>query len=359
MISYFINFGVGIHIKSGVNIWRIPFGFQLVPAGIMCIGLLTVKESPRWLASVNRHQEAIENLAYLRRESPESESVLHEMAEIDAAIMEEREARKGLGIKEAFFGKGNFVRFVIAFVIFLLQQWAGQNSVNYYAPQIFASIGFTGTKNSLLASGIYGVVKVVATALFIFFGVETLGRKLSLFISAMGMGTLFYIVGAILKTHPPPSTDANVAAPTPSPASQAMAAMLYIYVCFYSMGWGPLPWVYVSDIFPTRTRHYGLALASSSQWLWNFVVSKVTPDMITELGYKIFLMFATVNIGAMAVFSLVIPETKGKSLEEMDIIFGAVTAEQRQADINKRERAMDKVDHGSTSEHSDKGDRKV
>ncbi len=63
--------------------------------------------------------------------------VLHEIAEIEAAIEEERIAREGLGIKEAFFGKGNFIRFVIAFVIFLLQQWSGQNSVNYYAPQIF------------------------------------------------------------------------------------------------------------------------------------------------------------------------------------------------------------------------------
>ena len=96
----------------------------------------------------------------------------------------------------------------------------------------------------------------------------------------MGMGIVFYILGAILKTHPP------VAAASPPPASKAMAALLYIYVCFYSMGWGefsseislcrpltigigPLPWVYVADIFPTRTRHYGLALASASQWLWS------------------------------------------------------------------------------------------
>jgi MFS family permease len=117
--------------------------------------------------------------------------------------------------------------------------------------------------------------------------VETLGRKLSLFISAMGMGTLFYIVGAIWKTHPIPVLAAGQVPPAPPPASQAMAAMLYIYVCFYSMGWGehmsflsqtatklrdpvgPLPWVYVSDIFPTRTRHYGLAFASASQWLWS------------------------------------------------------------------------------------------
>ena len=162
-----------------------------------------------------------------------------------------------------------------------------------------AQIGYTGTSNSLLASGIYGIVKVVATALFVFFLVDSLGRKLSLFISAMGMGTLFFIIGALLKVFPPPTNASN-----PPPASKAMAAMLYIYVCFYSMGWGPLPWVYVADIFPTRTRHFGLATASASQWFFNFIVSKWTPDMKTALGYKLFLMFATINIGGMAVFSL-------------------------------------------------------
>ena len=130
---------------------------------------------------------------------------------------------------------------------------------------------------------------MVVTALFLFFGVETLGRKVSLFISAMGMGITFYIIGAILKIHPPTSPNTNFPAPLLSPASKAMAAMLYFYVCFYSIGWGnkyhlmdievvsahysrypgPLSWVYVSDIFPTRTRHYGLAFASACQWLWS------------------------------------------------------------------------------------------
>jgi hypothetical protein len=185
MISYFINLGVSLHMASSPNVWRIPFGFQLVLAGIMCLGLLTVKESPRWLASKGYLAEGIANLAYLRRESYDSDEVRREFAEIEAAIREEQEARQGLGWKEAFFGKGNFVRFVIASVIFLLQQWSGQNSVGYYAPQIFTSIGYSGTTNSLLASGIYGIVKVVATALFVFCFVESLGRKASLFISAM------------------------------------------------------------------------------------------------------------------------------------------------------------------------------
>ncbi|KAJ3759323.1 general substrate transporter [Lentinula raphanica] len=332
MISYFINLGVGLHIHNDARIWRIPFGLQLVPAGLMALGLLTIKESPRFLASVGRNNEALSNLAYLRRSSPHSESVILEMAEIEAAIQEENEARKSLGWREAFLGKGNAIRFVIAFMIFLLQQWSGQNSVTYYAPQIFASIGYTGTKNSLLASGILGVVKVVTVSIFVAFGVERYGRKRFLLISSLGMGILFFIIGALLKTHPPPASNANDAPPSPSRASQAMAAMLYLEGVCYVIGWGPLPWIYVSEIFPTRTRHYGLSLASASQWLWNFVISKQTPIMKTELGYKLFLMFASLNIGALAVFSILIPETKGRSLEEMDI-FGAVDEQQRQNDI--------------------------
>ncbi|KAJ6631874.1 general substrate transporter [Mycena sp. CBHHK59/15] len=360
MISYFINYGISLNpkIANSPAVWRIPFGFQLVPAGIMLLGLFTVKESPRFLASVSRSEDALSALAYLRRLPPTDDRVIHELAEIESAIAEEREARRGLGWKEAFFGKGNFVRFFIAFFIFFLQQWGGQNSVGYYAPQIFASIGYTGTKNSLLASGIYGVVKVVATSIFVFFFVESLGRKLSLFISAMGMGIFFFIIGALLKEFPPPATT-SVANPDPPPASKAMAGMLYIYVCFYSMGWGPLPWVYSADIFPTRTRHYGLATASGSQWLWNFVVAKVTPNMIATLRYKIFFMFATINIGAMATFSLLIPETKGRSLEEMDIIFGSTTQEQRTANIAARETVLDQEFKHPSRPGSIQNDEKV
>lgn len=129
LISYF-PVGISQHNPSGPRVWQIPFGLQLVPAGIMCFGLLLVKESPRWLASRGRTREALYNLTYLRKEGVGSESVRHEMAEIEAAIEEERESRKGLGLREAFFGKGNFVRFLIAFVIFFFQQWGGQNSVS-------------------------------------------------------------------------------------------------------------------------------------------------------------------------------------------------------------------------------------
>lgn len=132
--------GITLHIKSGFAVWRIPFGLQLAPAGIMCLGLLTCPESPRWLASKQNHTKALASLSYLRRLPLTDERLRHEYAEIQAVVTEEQEARKGVSLKEAILAKGSWPRFVIAIVIFLLQQWCGQNSVNYYAPQIFQSV---------------------------------------------------------------------------------------------------------------------------------------------------------------------------------------------------------------------------
>ncbi|KAH9927879.1 hypothetical protein B0H21DRAFT_826375 [Amylocystis lapponica] len=90
-------------------------------------------------------------------------------------------------------------------------------------------------------------------------------------------------------------------------------------------------WVYVADIFPTRTWHYGLATVSGLQWLFSH-----TTTMVTNLKYKIFLMFATINVDGMAVFTLFIPETKGRS---MDVIFDSAKREKRQADIQGQEQS--------------------
>lgn len=100
----------------------------------------SVQESPRWLTTKGRSKEAIETLAHYRDLDVDDVYVRNEYAEIEAAIVEEREARRGLGLREAFLGKGNGIRFFIAFFIFLLQQFCGQNSVGYYAPQIFTSV---------------------------------------------------------------------------------------------------------------------------------------------------------------------------------------------------------------------------
>ncbi|KAJ3003670.1 hypothetical protein NUW54_g5186 [Trametes sanguinea] len=223
-----------------------------------------------------------------------------EVVEIEAALADERESRNGLAWQEAFFRRGNFIR-------------------------------YTGTSNSLLASGIHGMVKVVTTAIFVFFLADTLGRTLSLLLSSLGMGNLFIIIGALLKSFPTPANPSG----DPPPRSKAMAAMLYIYVLMYSLGWGPIPYARLScsdhdctDASHELYRGFGTHIAFTKQ------------TASTSLGYKLLPMFATIDIGGMAVFSSFIPETKGRSLEEMDVIFSSVQEDKRRAGIVAHEQAL-------------------
>jgi hypothetical protein len=132
----------------------------------------------------------------------------------------------------------------------------------YYAPQIFQTIGVSASNASLFATGIYGTVKVITTAIFLIFGIDFIGRKYSLMGGAIWMAAMMFIIGAVLATNPPNPDSSSV-----SSASIAMVAMIYLYVIGYSASWGPVPWVYLSEIFPTRLRSYGVGMGSSTQWL--------------------------------------------------------------------------------------------
>ncbi|KAG6836182.1 hypothetical protein H0H93_010551, partial [Arthromyces matolae] len=350
MISYFINYGISLYDVQGPNVWRIPFGLQLIPAGIMLLGLLTVRESPRFLYSIGRTTAALHTLSYLRNEPPSSELVRHEMAEVEAQAEEESDARLGRTFLDALWTPGEGLRFAIAFSIFLLQQWGGQNSVGYYGPQIFQSIGFNGTTNSLFASGVYGVVKLLATVVFVFYLVEPLGRRLPLLISSFGMGILFFGIGTILRTYPPvtPFSTSIYSDSSTTTAAKAMAGLLYIYDGVLFRGsMSQKSSQQDPDIMDLRQQVHLNGFGHLH--LLDFVTAKATPYLITSLGYGVFFLFGTINIIAMGAFALrltsgahsFLPETKGRSLEDMDIIFGAVSAEERARHVSAREERGD------------------
>lgn len=158
-----------------------------------------------------------------------------ELAEIVAAVEEDEAAVAGRSWKSEVTARGNPARFFIAFVMFTCQQWSGQNSINYYAPTIFQSIGITGTTTGLLASGVYGLVKIVATTVFILVGVERAGRKKWFTYGALSMGILLFMIGAVFATHIP-----DPKATSPSGASIGMAFLIYIFVIPYCGSWGPM-----------------------------------------------------------------------------------------------------------------------
>lgn len=181
------------------------------------------------------------------------------------------------------------------------------------------------------------------------FGVDRFGRKKPLILGAGLMSMFLWIIGAIYHTHPPAAN-----ATTASGASIGMAVMIYLFVIPYCFSVGPLPWVICSEIFSNRTRHYGLMTAAATQWLWNFVVSKCTPLMVIALpNGGMFFFFACINIISVVVATLFLPETRGLSLEAMDIIFGATTAEERERYLQAQAQEMH-IEKGGESVHVEK-----
>ena len=215
-------------------------------------------------------------------------------------------------------------------MIMFCQQFSGTNSIGYYAPQIFETVGVSSKNASLFATGIYGTVKVISTGIFLWLGIERLGRRKALLAGALWMMAMMYIIGAVLHTHPPDTKSTKV-----SSASIGMVVMIYLYVIGYSASWGPTPWVYVSEIFPTRLRAYGVGLAASTQWAFNFVITEITPRAINHIGWKTFIMFGCFCFGNFLFVWFVIRETKGRTLEDMDILFGTVDANTRAVDVEK------------------------
>ncbi|KAJ5808640.1 hypothetical protein N7474_009909 [Penicillium riverlandense] len=342
MTSYWVDYGVSTGIDSSTKQWRIPVGLQLVPGVILCAGMLLVKESTRWLAKRGRPDDALESLIWVR--GGDSAAVREEMAEILAGIQEEERITEGLTWKE-FLLPANRFRMFVSITIQIGVQLTGNTSLAYFSPQVFSAVG--AGNNALFFSGFFGVAKVVSCLFFLAILVERIGRRGSLMAGSFIMGALFLIVALITATHPP-SPDATGI----SSYSIASLTMIYLEAMVYNMSWGPVPWLYMAEIFPTRIREGGVAIGTATQWLFNFAFSQITPHAVNNLGWKTFLMFCIFNWALVLYTWLFIKETKGKSLEEMELVFNA---RHTQLDLNATHRkANEHFEHIEELELGDK-----
>ena len=290
-----VNYGVQNHITSSTKQWQIPIGLQLVPGGILGLGMLLVKESVRWLAMKGRNDEALQSLIWVR--GGDSQEVRTEFAEIQAGLEEEFRATEGVTWKELLLPANRFRVFVVI-TMQLGVQLTGNTSLAYYAPQIFAAVG-AGNK-SLFVTGFFGVVKVVAVSTFCLFVVGRIGRKTAFMGGAAAMGTFMLIIAIIVAKDPP----------TGDITGPAIAAIIMVYgeAAAYNMSWGPVSWLYLGEMFPTRIREFGIAIGAASQWLFNFMLSQITPHAVKNLGWKTFLMFCIFNYALVVYAFFVIRE---------------------------------------------------
>lgn len=216
--------------------------------------------------------------------------------------------------------RDNFTRIFTSFAVFTSQQATGATAFAYFGPQYFKLLVGGGSKD-LLLTAIFGAIKVVACGFFVLVLSDRIGRRKVLIWGAVFMAMCQITTAAVVKNKPPPGElEESV-----SPSGIATIALIYLFVIAYNLSWGPLPWPYVSEIFPTRIREAGIAVGVSSQWLFNFVFSLATPYMITNLGWGTFLLWGLFDAVIALLTFLFLKETKGLSLEEIaHNNFGAV-----------------------------------
>lgn len=169
LVGFWINYGVNNTMAPSHAQWLTPFAVQLIPAGLLLLGVLWIRESPRWLLSKGRREEGLANLCWIRNLDATNIYMVEEMSYIDEEL-ERYRAEVGAGFWKPFSAlKQRKVqwRFFLGSMLFLWQNGSGINAINYYSPTIFKSIGVTGTNASLLTTGVFGCVKTVFTFIWL------------------------------------------------------------------------------------------------------------------------------------------------------------------------------------------------
>ncbi|OZJ02251.1 hypothetical protein BZG36_05032 [Bifiguratus adelaidae] len=306
--------GYGSSFAASDFQWRFPLAFQCLPAAILAIGILFQLESPRWLCEKERNEEAQQVLYKLHYNGRNQDFLDLEFREIKDAIAAERatsvKSWKGLFAKPSWRR-----RIALACGIQLATQTSGINVINYYGPRIYAALNI-GTQQSLLIIGISGALSVVYCSIGLWL-LEGIGRIKPLVVSCYGMAACLLINAVLSQTVDPNNTNN-------SNALRASISMNFL-ISFFFTPLGINSWVYPAEIFPTEIRARGNALSTITNWIFNLVFAQASPVALQGIGYKYFYVFMACNVVAGSCFLLFFPETKGRTLEQMDELFGDQT----------------------------------
>ena len=298
LVVYFVNYSISLQGDDSwlhqIG-WRWMFASEIIPA-LLFLGLLFfIPETPRYMLLKNNPKEALRILERLNKTKEEANSIFNE---IQQTIV----SHSG---KLFSFG---FLVIIIGIMLSVFQQFVGINVVLYYAPEIFKNMG-SNTDTALLQTIIVGAINLSFTVLAIF-TVDKLGRKPLQIIGALGMAVSMFVLGMSFFTE--------------KVGWFALISMLS-YVAFFALSWGPVVWVLLSELFPNRIRGRAMAVAVAAQWISNLAISWTFPMMnnSTWLTEHFNHGFAYWIYGLMGIFAAwfmwkFVPETKGKTLEEIE-----------------------------------------
>ncbi|KAI8673163.1 hypothetical protein LRP88_02314 [Fusarium phalaenopsidis] len=332
MISYWVDYG--FYFLSGSVRWRFPVSFQSFFTIIVMIGLLYLPDSPRWLAMQGRVDEARQVTARLLGKPVDDSEVITEIKAIQEAL-EVQSRGGGFRYKELLTNgpSQNFRRTMLGVAAQFFQQICGINLVTYYATFLFEnSLGFGPEMSRLLAAlngTEYFLASLVALPL-----IERTGRRKLMLFGAFGMMASMAVLAGTVST----GTAADNGAPQLETRYGVTATVfLFVFNSFFAIGWLGMTWLYPAEITNLRIRIQANALSTCSNWLSNFLIVMITPPAFANLGYRTYAMFAVFNAAIIPCVWLFFPEPKGRSLEELDVIFASAHFDK----VNPVKRARD------------------
>lgn len=292
LVAFFSNYLLN---DIGENAWRWMVGVEAIPAVLYILFALSLPKSPRWLMSQSREEEAREVL-----------KIIDEDADIDKQIAELSSHSHSQDSSETIFMKKYRYPLILAFLIAFFNQASGINAFLYYAPRIFEEAGL-GESTALLSSIGIGVTNLIFTLLGVFL-IDKLGRKTLMYIGSIG-----YIISLSLVS----------AAFFLGWSGMAVPIFLFIFIAAHAIGQGSVIWVFISEIFPNHLRASGQSFGSSTHWILAAIIPSLIPFLFNHpmIGAgKVFLFFAIMMVFQLLFVAFMMPETKGKTLEELEDI---------------------------------------
>ncbi|KAL4798508.1 hypothetical protein BDV19DRAFT_377035 [Aspergillus venezuelensis] len=326
VLGFFCNYGITKQYAGTNTQWMLPTLLQLLPAALWGIGTFFCPESPRWLLSVGRREEAASSLSSLRHLPMDHPVVAGELDGMDSQLLHEHESVGSAPLwqllKETLVPVENRRRFFLLFMATLFSQWSGANAITQYSPTIFGYLGIVGDEAKFLTTGIYGVVKFVSTLLFAVVIVDFVGRRRSLLTGICLQITTLVFVGAYLGATKDMTTDEITASPNAERAGTAAIVAIYLHAVAWSIGWFSIPYLIGPEIFPTRIRSLNMSISMALHWAFYFGCSRAMPSLLAATHrWGAFLFFSIICVLGLIYVSLAMPDTTGRSLEALDRLF--------------------------------------
>ena len=295
LLIFFINMLVQNAGDEAWNVnmgWRFMLGSETLPAILFFIAMFFVPESPRWLAKEARDEKALEVLTRING----AERAREILREIKETLHEESGT-----LRELFSGRFRKA-ILIGILLALFTQFQGINAIMYYAPEIFKAVG-GGTNAAFMQTVIVGVINVLFTFVAIWL-VDRVGRKGLLLVGGAGMGLSLFMVGAAFYF---------------GWGGYIPLIFILTYVASFAASFGPVPWVILSEIFPIKLRGLAMSVATLSVWVAVYFVTQLFPILVEQIGTAFtFWIFFGVSVMAFGFVWTMIPETKEKTLEEIE-----------------------------------------